>query len=77
MGGWFSQVDCIQEKDPALFPGVIQHIKTFIGASDFKRIREAGFNHVRLPVDYFNVFDSDDASKPNEEVLGLLDKALK
>ena len=42
MGGWFSQVDCIQEKDPVGFPGVIQHIRTFLGASDFKRIREAG-----------------------------------
>lgn len=76
LGGWFSQVDCIQEKDPVGFPGVVPHIKTFLDASDFKRIREAGFNHVRLPVDYFNVFDGKEL-KPNEEVFALLDKALK
>ena len=50
MGGWFSQVDCIEEKDPVGFPGVVGHIKTFLGTSDFKRIHDAGFNHVRLPV---------------------------
>ena len=77
LGGWFSQVDCIQEKDPVGFPGVIQHIRTFLDASDFKRIREAGFNHVRLPVDYFNLFETDDASKPKAEEFSLLDKALR
>ena len=76
LGGWFSQVDCIQEKDPVGFPGVIEHIRTFLGKDDFRRIREAGFNHVRLPVDYFNVFDGN-ASKPKEEVFALLDCALK
>ena len=77
LGGWFSQVDCIQEKDPVGFPGVIQHIRTFLDTSDFKRIRKAGFNHVRLPVDYFNLFETDDASKPKAEEFSLLDKALK
>lgn len=76
LGGWFSQVDCIQEKDPVGFPGIIEHIKTFLGDSDFKRIRGAGFNHVRLPVDYFNLFD-EGTIKPKEEVFALLDKAIK
>ncbi|MBR6833210.1 MAG: glycoside hydrolase family 5 protein [Fibrobacter sp.] len=76
LGGWFSQVDCIQEKDPVGFPGIIEHIKTFLGDADFKRIRGAGFNHVRLPVDYFNLFD-EGTIKPKEEVFALLDKAIK
>lgn len=76
LGGWFSQVDCIQEKDPVGFPGLIGHIKSFLDKNDFKRIREAGFNHVRLPVDYFNMFDRD-SLVPNEETFSLLDKALK
>ena len=76
LGGWFSQVDCIQEKDPVGFPGIIEHIKTFLGDSDFKRIRGAGFNHVRLPVDYFNLFD-EGTLKPKDEVFALLDKAIK
>ena len=48
-------IDCIEEKDPAHFPGILQHVQTFLDNSDFKRIREVGFNHVRLPVDYFNL----------------------
>ena len=76
LGGWFSQVDCIQEKDPIGFPGIIPHVETFLGKSDFERIRQAGFNHVRLPVDYFNMFETDDGSKPKEEMFKLLDKAL-
>ena len=76
LGGWFSQVDCIEEKDPVGFPGVVGHIKTFLGTSDFKRIHDAGFNHVRLPVDYFNLFKGDNL-KPDEQIFALLDKALK
>ena len=76
LGGWFSQVDCIEEKDPIGFPGVVEHIKTFLGTNDFKRIHDAGFNHVRLPVDYFNLFKGSDF-KPDEEIFALLDKALK
>ena len=77
LGGWFSQVDCIEEKDPIGFPGLVPHIETFLGKADFRRIREAGFNHVRLPVDYFNLFETDDSSKPRADVFALLDKALK
>ena len=76
LGGWFSQVDCIQEKDPVGFPGLLPHIESFLGVSDFRRIREAGFNHVRLPVDYFNLFEGDEL-KPNGAVFALLDKALR
>lgn len=76
LGGWFSQVDCIEEKDPVGFPGILEHIRTFLTTSDFKRIREAGFNHVRLPVDYFNLFETGNL-KPKTEIFELLDKALK
>lgn len=76
LGGWFSQIDCIEEKDPTHFPGVLKHIQTFLDHSDFKRIRDVGFNHVRLPIDYFNLFEKD-SLKPKEEVFLLLDKALK
>jgi aryl-phospho-beta-D-glucosidase BglC (GH1 family) len=55
-GGWFSQVDCIEEKDPQAFPGFYGHIESFIGAQDFQRVKSWGFNHVRLPIDYFNFF---------------------
>lgn len=75
LGGWFSQVDCIEEKDPQGFPGLQKHMETFIGVADFKLIRKWGFNHVRLPVDYFNMFEGPDL-KPVESMFNALDKAL-
>lgn len=75
LGGWFSQVDCIEEKDPHSFPGLQKHIQTFLGPEDFARIQKWGFNHVRLPVDYFNMFQGAEL-KPDEGMFKLLDKAL-
>ncbi|MBN1498640.1 MAG: glycoside hydrolase family 5 protein [Spirochaetes bacterium] len=59
LGGWFSQIDAISEKDPDIFPGIDIHMKTFISQADISRIANAGFNHVRLPLDYQNFFSSD------------------
>jgi aryl-phospho-beta-D-glucosidase BglC (GH1 family) len=73
-GGWFSQIDAIQEKDPASFPGESEHMRTFLGADDFRRVREWGFDHVRLPVDWQNVFDA--GIRPVEGTLSLLDRAV-
>ena len=75
LGGWFSQVDCIAEKDPVGFPGFYEHAKKFLSLSDFQRIASAGFNHVRLPVDYFNFFSEENLT-PDENAFILLDKAL-
>ena len=74
-GGWFSQIDAIEEKDPKIFPGNLRHMESFLGPEDFKRVKAWGFDHVRLPVDYFNVFEGPDLN-PNEQVLGLLDQAI-
>jgi hypothetical protein len=74
-GGWFSQVDAIQEKDPEHFVDLPSHVETFIGSRDFDRVKSWGFDHVRLPVDYFNVFD--EQLRPNERVLRLLDTAIE
>ncbi len=65
-GGWFSQVDAIEEKNPKGFPGLIGHIRSFLGPEDFARVRSWGFDHVRLPLDWKNAFDAD--MRPNEEV---------
>lgn len=73
-GGWFSQIDAIEEKDPSGFPGKIEHIRSFLGPEDFARVKAWGFDHVRLPLDWHNAFDG--SMRPDEEVLRLLDSAV-
>lgn len=75
-GGWFSQVDAIESKDPARFPGLIGHLDGFLGEDDFRRVAGWGFDHVRLPVDWQVAFREDDLS-PREEVLERLDRAVQ
>jgi len=75
LGGWFSQIDCIQEKDPERFSGIREHMETFIGRADLGQIRAWGFDHVRLPVDYFNFFTGS-ALYPQEWAFELLDRAI-
>jgi endoglucanase len=74
LGGWFSQIDAIEEKDPAAFPGMIAHINQFLGPVDFQRIKDWGFDHVRLPVDWFNAFTPD--LKPRADVMERLERAI-
>jgi len=75
LGGWFSQVDCIEEKDPAGFPGFYEHAKNFITQKDLQFIKNSGFNHVRLPVDYFNFFKDEDLKQDNA-AFEILDNAI-
>lgn len=75
LGGWFSQVDDLYAKDPERNPGLHEHLRTFLGPTDFAQIKAWGFNHVRVPVDYYNVFDRE-TLVPDEIALGLLAKAL-
>ena len=74
MGGWLSQIDAIQEKDPEKFPGIDGHMETFIGNADFANVHKWGFDHVRVPVDSYLFFDD------NEDVIKSrivhLDKAV-
>ena len=58
LGGWFSQIDAIEEKNPQNFPGIDAHIDSFLSVEDFARIKKWGFSHVRLPVDWYNLFDA-------------------
>ncbi len=76
LGGWFSQVDCIEEKDPQGFPGFYKHAETFIAEQDLMRIKNWNFNHVRLPVDYFNFFKGENLEQ-DKPAFELLDKAVE
>ncbi len=75
LGGWFSQVDCIEEKDPLGFVGLTEHCRNFIDQNELDLISDSGVNHLRLPVDYFNIVDPE-TMNPNEEILELLDLAI-
>ncbi len=73
-GGWLSQLDAIEEKDPASFGGPDIHMHTFIEETDFRRVYSFGFNHVRLPVDWEHFFAED--GSPKENRLHRLDDAF-
>jgi len=75
MGGWLSQIDAIQEKDPDKFPGIDRHMETFIGAGDFAHVKNWGFDHARVPVDSYLFFTEEE--KPVENRLVNLDRAVE
>jgi len=74
-GGWLSQIDAIEEKDPEKFPGIDVHMETFIGNGDFANVKKWGFDHVRIPVDSYLFFDDDE--KPIESRIKNLDRAVQ
>ena len=75
MGGWLSQIDAIQEKDPEKFKGVDAHIQTFISGDDFANVKKWGFDHVRVPLDSYIFFDENE--NPNESRFSNFDRAVE
>ena len=63
LGGWMSQYDYSEER-----------LQGFITESDFGQIAGWGFDHVRLPVDY-NVIQNTDGTMKEEGLL-LVDRAV-
>jgi endoglucanase len=74
IGGWLSQIDAIQEKDPDKFPGIDNHMETFLGAGDFTNVKNWGFDHVRIPVDSYLFFTEEE--QPLENRFVRLDNAV-
>jgi len=74
MGGWLSQIDAIQEKDPQKFPGIDIHMQTFITDADFANVKTWGFDHVRIPVDSYLFFNDDD--EPIKNRINNIDNAV-
>jgi len=75
IGGWLSQIDAIQGKDPEKFSGIDKHMETFIGSGDFANVKSWGFDHVRVPVDSYLFFTDDDV--PVESRFVNLDRAVE
>ncbi|MBN2738849.1 MAG: glycoside hydrolase family 5 protein [Spirochaetales bacterium] len=74
-GGWFSQIDAVIEKDPETFPGIDKHIESFLLNKDIVRVKNAGFNHIRLPIDY-QIFFSEQGTLVYENRFELLKQAV-
>lgn len=75
LGGWFSQQDAVEGNDPGTITSPLEHLRSFLGPEDFRRVKGWGFDHVRLPVDWHVAFDPEGIA-PREEVLSLLDRAI-
>jgi endoglucanase len=68
LGGWISQCREYGES----------HFDSFIGQADFDAIAAAGFDHVRLPVDYQVIEENGSAGfMPRELGLERIDRALE
>jgi aryl-phospho-beta-D-glucosidase BglC (GH1 family) len=64
LGGWLSQNDDDSR----------EHFETFITKKDIERIKNAGFDHVRVPVDY--VVIEDEEGNPIEEGYGYINNCI-
>ena len=64
LGGWLSQAS-LERK----------HIEEFIKEEDIKRIKEIGCDHLRLPVDFENIYD-EKLKKPVEIGYEFIDKCI-
>ncbi|MBN2529281.1 MAG: glycoside hydrolase family 5 protein [Deltaproteobacteria bacterium] len=73
-GGWLSQIDAIEEKDPDGFVGVENHMRQFMRPDDFTQVAKWGFNHVRLPIDYNYFFD--EQANPIKKRFIFIDEAV-
>ena len=73
-GGWLSQIDAIEEKDPTRFIGIDYHMRHFLRPEDFTRVANWGFNHVRLPIDYNYFFN--ESAEPIKSRFPFLDEAI-
>jgi endoglucanase len=74
LGGWFSHFRYDQAA-PDYQSRLFKHLKKFINQTDFRKIRRWGFDHVRLPLDWWNFFEPS-TCRPMSRSFALLDKAI-
>lgn len=58
IGGWLSQYDIIAQK-PLTEESLRQHFETFITEDDIRQISKWQFDHMRLPVSGYLIYDAD------------------
>ena len=74
LGGYLSQYDCIPEP-PVTEQEMERHFASFITEEDIKRIAALGFDHVRVPVSGYLLWDRE-AGEMREKPLFLLDRCI-
>lgn len=74
IGGWLSQYDCLP-KPPKTQWELEKHFNTFITKQDLERIAKWGFDHVRLPVSGYLLYDKD-CKLLNELPVSLIDQCI-
>lgn len=56
LGGWLSQYDCLPNP-PKTRRELEEHFNTFLTKKDLERISSWGFDHVRLPISDYLLYD--------------------
>jgi len=67
LGGWLSQYQEFSQ----------DHFRSFIQHDDLKQIRDWGFDHIRLPVDYPVMLDLDNPEPYREEGFAHIDRCFE
>jgi len=74
LGGWLSQYEIII-KESYSREDLKLHLKTFLNENDFHQISEWGFDHVRLPVSGYFLYDMEKETL-NAEPLAYIDQCI-
>ena len=74
VGGWLSQYDCLPEP-PQTEEALQTHFRTYITREDLLRIASWGFDHIRLPVSGFLLYDPREDSL-NPQILDYIDQCV-
>lgn len=75
VGGWLSQYDIIAEK-PLTSDSLRRHFDTFIKEEDIRRISSWEFDHIRLPVSGYLIYDAGEDCL-NAAALEYIHKCIK
>lgn len=74
VGGWLSQYEFVA-KQPLMESNLVEHFRSFITQDDIRQIAEWGFDHIRLPVSGYLLYDQD-KGKIRNEVVNYIDQCV-
>lgn len=74
LGGWLSQYEFTAEQ-PLTEDGIRRHFETFITEPDIRQIAGWGFDHIRLPVSGYLLYDREKA-EVRKEITDYIDRCI-